>query len=95
MVTERMICCGRTSGARSMCRRGFMPLAWMPDRWRIPSPIGVGTIVATTQAAMSRYALDVAPAEALENIASATGMLVLARRRLRRFWPELAATLTA
>jgi Restriction endonuclease NotI len=60
-----------------------------------PSPIGVGTVIATTAAAMSHYALDVAPAEALENIASATGMLFLARRRLRRFWPELAATLTA
>ena len=60
-----------------------------------PSPIGVGTIIATTAAAMSHYALDIAPAAALENIASTTGMLVLARRRLRRFWPDLADTLAA
>lgn len=60
-----------------------------------PSPISVGAIIATSAAAMSHYALDVAPAAALENIASATGMLVLARRRLLRFWPELAHTLTA
>mgnify|MGYP000387666742 CR=1 FL=1 len=60
-----------------------------------PSPIVVGTIIATSAAAMSHHALDVAPAAALTNITSATGMLVLARRRLRRFWPDLAATLTA
>lgn len=60
-----------------------------------PSPISIGTIIATSAAAMSHYALDVAPAEALNNIASTTGMLVLARRRLHRFWPELATTLTA
>jgi hypothetical protein len=60
-----------------------------------PSPISIGTIIATTAAAMSHYAFDVAPVAALENITSATGMLILARRRLHRFWPELAATLTA
>ncbi len=60
-----------------------------------PSPINVGTVIATSAAAISHYALDVAPAAALENITSAAGMLVLARRRLLRFWPELAATLTA
>jgi hypothetical protein len=60
-----------------------------------PSPVGVGKIIATTAAAMSHYALEVAPAEALDNITSATGMFVLARRRLKRFWPELAVTLTA
>lgn len=60
-----------------------------------PSPIGADKIIATNAAAMSHYALDVAPAEALENIASATGKLFLAQRRIRLFWPELAATLTA
>lgn len=80
-------------------RPGHVP-AWIyafgldAESVETPSPIRIETIIATTAAAMSHYALDVAPAEAIKNVASATGMLVSARRRLRRFWPELAATLT-
>jgi hypothetical protein len=60
-----------------------------------PNPIGVEMIIATSAGAISHYALDVAPAAALENITATAGMLALARRRLRGFWPELADTLSA
>jgi hypothetical protein len=60
-----------------------------------PGPIVLSKIIATDAQSMSYYALEVAPAAALDNIASPTGMLSLLARRLVRLWPELAATLTA
>jgi hypothetical protein len=51
-------------------------------------------MIATDVAAMSHWALDVAPAAALASIDSATGMLSLLARRLKRLWPELAKTVT-
>jgi hypothetical protein len=59
-----------------------------------PSPIVVSKMIATDVAAMSHWALDVAPAAALASIDSATGMLSLLARRLKRLWPELAKTVT-
>ncbi len=44
---------------------------------------------------MSFYALEVAPAAAIDNIASPSGMLSLLARRLGKIWPELGRTLTA
>jgi hypothetical protein len=60
-----------------------------------PGPIVLAKIIATDAASMSYYALDVAPAAALANIASPTGMLALLARRLNGLWPELGRTLTA
>lgn len=80
-------------------RPGHVP-AWIyafgldAESAHTPSPINIGTVIATSAPALAHYALDVAPAAAVENIASATGMLVLARRRIQQFWPELARTLT-
>jgi hypothetical protein len=48
-------------------------------------PIVVSKMIATDVAAMSRWALEVAPMAALTNIDSATGMLSLLARRLRVF----------
>lgn len=58
-----------------------------------PSPIKLSKLIATDVPAMSHWALDVAPLAALENIDSDTGMLSLLARRLKKLWPELAATL--
>jgi hypothetical protein len=60
-----------------------------------PGPIALSKIIATDAPSMSFYALEVAPAAAIENIASPSGMLSLLARRLGRLWPELGATLTA
>ena len=59
-----------------------------------PSPITVSKMIATDVAAMSHWALEVAPMAALANIDSATGMLSLLARRLKGLWPELARTVT-
>lgn len=59
-----------------------------------PSPLVISKIIATDATSISHYALQVAPAAALENIASATGMLTLLARRISRLWPELGTTLT-
>lgn len=56
-----------------------------------PSPIVISKMIATDVKAMTHWALEVAPLAALGNIDS--GLLVLLERRLRRLWPELAATL--
>ena len=59
-----------------------------------PSPIEVVKIIGTDVPAMSHWALEVAPLAALENIGGDAGMLYLLARRLKKLWPELAATLT-
>lgn len=56
-----------------------------------PSPIVISKMIATDVKAMTHWALEVAPLAALGNIDS--GLLVLLERRLKRLWPELAATL--
>ncbi len=58
-----------------------------------PSPIMVTKVIATDVPAMSYWALEVAPLAALDNIGGEFGMLSLMARRLRKFWPELAATI--
>jgi hypothetical protein len=81
-------------------RRAATPPAWIyvfsPDATApvTPSPIVVFKMIATDVAAMSHWALEVAPMAALTNIDSATGMLSLLARRLRGLWPELAQTMT-
>lgn len=60
-----------------------------------PSPIVFTKIIATDAPSLSHFALDVAPAAALENIASEAGMLSLVARRLARLWPELGTKMTA
>lgn len=60
-----------------------------------PSPIVFSKIIATDAPSLSYYALDVAPAAALDNITSETGMLSLVARRLARLWPELGTKITA
>jgi hypothetical protein len=59
-----------------------------------PSPINVTKIIATDVPAMSHWALEVAPLAALDNIGGSTGMLGLMARRLKKLWPELAATIS-
>ncbi len=59
-----------------------------------PSPVKVSKMIATDVAAMSHWALEVAPMAALANIDSPTGMLSLLARRLKKLWPELAGTVT-
>jgi Restriction endonuclease NotI len=81
-------------------KRSATPPAWIyvfsPDAAAVvtPSPIVVSKMIATDVAAMSHWALDVAPMAALANIDSATGMLSLLARRLKGLWPELAQTVT-
>ncbi len=59
-----------------------------------PSPIRIPQIIATDAAAMSYYALELAPAKALSTIESPSGMIMQMSRRLTRLWPELGRTLT-
>lgn len=61
---------------------------------KTPSPITVSKMIATDIAAMSYWALEVAPMAALANIDSSTGMLSLLARRLKKLWPELVRTIT-
>jgi hypothetical protein len=79
-------------------KRPETPPAWIyvfaPDAAAVssPSPIIVSKMIATDVAAMSYWALDVAPMAALANIDSSTGMLSLMARRLKKLWPVLAET---
>lgn len=59
-----------------------------------PSPIIVSQIIGTDATSISHWALDVAPAAALENIDAQAGFLAALSRRLKLFWPELAQTVT-
>lgn len=59
-----------------------------------PSPIKVAKVIATDVPAISHWALEVAPLAALDNIGGDAGLLSLMARRLRKLWPELAATIT-
>ena len=59
-----------------------------------PSPIKLVKLIATDVPAMSHWALEVAPIAALDNIGGDGGMLTLMARRLKKLWPELAATIT-
>lgn len=58
-----------------------------------PAPINIASIIATDAPSFSYYALDVAPAAALENIATPDGMISLLARRLAGLWPDLARTI--
>jgi hypothetical protein len=58
-----------------------------------PSPLVFTKIIATDAPSASYYALEEAPAAALENIASSAGLFGLMARRLRRLWPDLASTI--
>lgn len=60
-----------------------------------PSPIITNAMIGTDAAAISYWALDVAPAAALSNIDAEAGLLAALSRRLRLFWPELAKTVIA
>lgn len=60
-----------------------------------PSPIVTRAMIGTDAAAISHWALEVAPAAALSNIDSELGLLAGLSRRLKRFWPELARTVMA
>lgn len=57
-----------------------------------PSPISLVQAIGTDAPAISHWALEVAPAAALSNIAAETGFLAGLSRRLKEFWPELART---
>lgn len=59
-----------------------------------PSPLVVSKIIATDAPSMSHFALEVAPAAALANISSPSGMLTMLGRRVSKLWPELGATIT-
>jgi hypothetical protein len=58
-----------------------------------PSPIEMKHIIATDASSFSHFALDVAPAHALENIDAPGGMMSLLCNRLSELWPELAGTI--
>jgi hypothetical protein len=60
-----------------------------------PSPILLKRMIGTDAPSISHWALDIAPTAALSNIDSEAGFLAGLSRRLRRFWPELAKTVTA
>jgi hypothetical protein len=81
-------------------KRSSISPAWIyvfapnADSEESPSPINVSKMIATDIAAMSYWALEVAPMAALANIDSPTGMLSLLGRRLKKLWPELAGTVT-
>jgi hypothetical protein len=57
-----------------------------------PSPIVVSQVIGTDAPSISHWALDVAPAAALDNIGAQAGFLAALSRRLKQFWPELART---
>lgn len=59
-----------------------------------PSPIAAPLIIATDAAAMSFYALELAPAKALATIDLPGGMITQLGRRLTTLWPELGRTIT-
>lgn len=59
-----------------------------------PSPIIAPQIIATDAAAISYFALELAPANALSTIDSPTGMISQFEGRLRRLWPELERSIT-
>jgi hypothetical protein len=59
-----------------------------------PSPILLSKMIGTDVAAMTHWALEVAPQAALSNIDSTAGLLALLARRLKKLWPELAQTVT-
>ncbi|HVH74368.1 MAG TPA: hypothetical protein VM755_05580 [Stellaceae bacterium] len=58
-----------------------------------PDLLDIRSVIATDAASFSYYALEAAPEAALRNIAAPKGMLTLLSRRLRKLWPELAATI--
>lgn len=58
-----------------------------------PSPLVLSKIIATDAPSMSYYALEQAPAAALENIYNANGLFGLMTRRMQKVWPELASTI--
>ncbi len=60
-----------------------------------PSPIILSQVIGTDAQSFSHWALNVAPAAALDNIDAQTGFFALLSRRLKQFWPDLAATVTA
>ncbi|MBY0509309.1 MAG: hypothetical protein K2P94_04075 [Rhodospirillaceae bacterium] len=57
-----------------------------------PSPLTFSKVIATDAPSISYYALEQAPAAALENIYNADGLFGLMVRRVYKVWPELAAT---
>lgn len=60
-----------------------------------PSPIVTKAMIGTDAAAISHWALEIAPAAASSNIDSEAGLLAALSRRLRLFWPELARKVIA
>jgi hypothetical protein len=58
-----------------------------------PSPVTIPLIIATDAAAISYYALELAPANALSTIDAPTGMIMQMARRLTGLWPELGRTI--
>ncbi|MGH7089457.1 MAG: hypothetical protein ACREFQ_11215, partial [Stellaceae bacterium] len=58
-----------------------------------PSPIKLNRIIGTDAPSVSYWALEVAPAAALDNISSDAGLLAAMARRLTPIWPELARTI--
>lgn len=63
------------------------------DAGTTPNPIRIQSIIATDAPAFSYYALDVAPAAALDNIGAPGGMISLLAKRLGKLWPDLAQTI--
>lgn len=59
-----------------------------------PSPVSIPRIIATDAAAISYYALELAPAKALSTIDAPAGMIMQLAKRLSRLWPELGGTIT-
>lgn len=59
-----------------------------------PSPIALPRVIATEAAAISYFALELAPANALSTIDSPRGIITQMARRLSGLWPELGGTLT-
>lgn len=59
-----------------------------------PSPLIVTHEVATDTASLGHFALEVAPAHALETIDAVRGPIATLRQRIARLWPELGASLS-
>jgi hypothetical protein len=59
-----------------------------------PKPLRFDKIIATDAPAISYFALEEAPAEAITKVGSKDGLFGQAQKRIKKLWPELAKTIT-
>ena len=59
-----------------------------------PKPLRFDKIIATDAPSISYYALEEAPAEAITKVGTKDGLFGQAEKRIEKFWPALAQTIT-